>query len=141
MRDHQAVSAAGHQSPVPLAMELPFDLSWYSDSAQGPNPIAMGEHTSTLSWNSETNAFLNGTPNKPWQCHPSEEYLFPPSGDYSRPSSASSCLSASVFPQNSGFLEQTEQGFYGAPPIDDAFPGVGIPQRNCQACGNRPSII
>lgn len=134
MRDQQAASTAGHRSPVPLAMELASDLPWYPDSAQGPNPTATGEHTPALSWNSETSAFLNGTPNEPWQCHPSEELLFPPSGDLPRPSSASSCLSSNAFPQDAGFLDQSGRGFHGALPIDDPFLAVGIPERNCQVC-------
>lgn len=132
MRDQQAAFTAGHRSPIPLAMELSPNLPWYPDSVQGPNPIATGEHTPALSWDSETDPFLNGMPNKSWQCHPSEELLFPPSGNLSRPSSASSCLSANAFPQDTSFLEQTGRSFHGALPVDDPFIAVGMPERNCQ---------
>ncbi|EYE97453.1 uncharacterized protein EURHEDRAFT_294601 [Aspergillus ruber CBS 135680] len=112
MRDQQAASTAGHRSPIPLAMELSPNLPWYPDSVQGPNPIATGEHTPALSWDSETDPFLNGMPNKSWQCHPSEELLFPPS--------------------DTSFLEQTGRSFHGALPIDDPFIAVGMSERNCQ---------
>jgi len=132
MREQQAASTAGHRSPIPLAMELPSDLPWYPHSAQGPNSTATGEHTPALSWNSETSAFLNGIPDEQWQYQAQEDLLFPPSGDLSRPSSASPCLSANACSQDAGYLDQTGRGFHGALPIDDPFLAVGLNERNCQ---------
>ncbi|BCR87932.1 uncharacterized protein ACHE_40496A [Aspergillus chevalieri] len=129
----QAASTAGHRIPVPLTMEPPPDLPWYPNSAQGPNTTRTREHTPALSWNPETSAFRNGTPSEPWQYQGQDDLLFPPSGDLSRPSSASSCFSANAFSQDAGYLDQTERGFYGALPIDDPFLAVGVPERNFQS--------